>query len=90
MHVAIIGSGPAGTTAALLLARQGHRITSSTGPRSGARAAVDRVGVMQFHLPHGFAASAVGCDRRLPEACRDPRRGSDVVVPSECRRRRPC
>jgi 2-polyprenyl-6-methoxyphenol hydroxylase-like FAD-dependent oxidoreductase len=55
MHVAIIGSGPAGMTAALLLARQGHQLTlidRDPGPRPGR--AWDRTGVMQFHLPHGF------------------------------------
>lgn len=69
MDIAIVGSGPAGTTAALLLARQGHRITlvdRDPGPVAGA--SWDRVGVMQFHLPHTFRAPGVQVLRdRLPE-----------------------
>src|SRR5919107_5769286 len=84
MNIAIIGSGPAGMTAALLLARQGHRITlvdRDPGPAPGQP--WNRVGVMQFHLPHGFRNQ---CRRlladRLPEvyaAILDA--GATVVVP---------
>ena len=55
MHIVIAGSGPVGMTAALLLARGGHRVTlvdRDPGPVEGR--VWDRVGVMQFHLPHGF------------------------------------
>src|ERR1700759_2641392 len=57
LHIAIVGSGPSGMTAALLLARQGHRITlvdRDPGPVAGRP--WDRVGVMQFHLPHSLRA----------------------------------
>lgn len=42
LHVAVIGSGPAGTTVACLLARNGHRPGVEW----------DRVGIMQFRQPH--------------------------------------
>jgi 2-polyprenyl-6-methoxyphenol hydroxylase-like FAD-dependent oxidoreductase len=57
LHIAIVGSGPSGMTAAMLLARQGHRITlidRDPGPVPGRT--WDRVGVMQFHLPHSLRA----------------------------------
>ena len=69
MHIAIIGSGPVGMTAALLLNRDGHRVTlvdRDPGPVPGRPWA--RVGVMQFHLPHGFRAqSRVVLRTRLPD-----------------------
>ena len=52
-RIAIIGSGPSGMTAALLLARRGHAVTlvdRDLGPVAGRP--WERVGVMQFHLPH--------------------------------------
>lgn len=57
MRISIVGAGPAGTTAALLLARRGHHITlidRDPGPRPGE--IWRRVGVMQFHLPHMLRA----------------------------------
>jgi 2-polyprenyl-6-methoxyphenol hydroxylase-like FAD-dependent oxidoreductase len=63
MRIAILGSGPAGMTAAQLLAQQGHRITlvdRDPGPVPGQP--WNRVGVMQFHLPHGFRSQ---CRRLL-------------------------
>ena len=84
MHIAIIGSGPAGMTAASLLIRSGHRVTLvDRDPGPGPGQPWNRVGVMQFHLPHGFRAQ---CRRllvdRLPEvhaAVIDA--GAVVVVP---------
>lgn len=69
MEIAIVGSGPAGTTAGLLLARRGHRITlidRDAGPVPGEP--WDRTGVMQFHLPHTFRAPGVQVLRQhLPD-----------------------
>ncbi len=69
MRIAIVGSGPVGMTSALLLARQGHRITlidRDPGPQGDS--AWERIGVMQFHLAHGFRT---GCRAvllgRLPD-----------------------
>ena len=55
MRTTVIGSGPAGMTAALLLARQGHEVAlvdRDAGPTPGQP--WKRVGVMQFNLPHAF------------------------------------
>ena len=92
MHIALLGSGPVGMTAALLLARQGHHITlvdRDPGPVPGQP--WNRVGVMQFHLPHGFRSQ---CRRLLEDRLPDVYRailaaGATVVVPEE-RPRRPC
>ncbi len=57
LHIAIVGSGPSGMTAAMLLARQGHRITLvDRDPGPEADRPWERVGVMQFHHPHSLRA----------------------------------
>lgn len=69
MRVAIIGSGPVGMTAAMLLGRQGHStvlVDRDPGPTDSG--GWERVGVMQFQLPHGFrpqCRSLLG--ERLPD-----------------------
>ena len=56
-HLVVVGSGPVGMATALLLARQGNRITlvdRDPGPRQGRP--WQRVGVMQFLLPSTLRA----------------------------------
>ncbi len=84
MHTAIIGSGPAGMTAALLLARQGIAVTlvdRDPGPVPGQE--WQRVGVMQFRLPHGFRAQVkMLLAERLPDVLETLfAAGASVMVP---------
>src|SRR3712207_2880805 len=66
MQVAVAGGGIAGLTAALTLARQGHRVQvvdRDLGPRPGDVAGVEaweRRGVAQFHQPHSVLARLYG------------------------------
>lgn len=85
MEIAIVGAGPVGTTAALLLARQGHRVTlvdRDAGPVAGEP--WERAGVMQFHLPHTFRAPGVHVLRQhlpdLLDALTDA--GGELVAPA--------
>ncbi|TQK69107.1 FAD-dependent oxidoreductase [Nocardioides sp. SLBN-35] len=69
MKMTIVGAGPSGTTAALLLARAGHQVTlvdRDPGPR--ADGTWDRVGVMQFRLPQGLRGPGrLFLESRLPD-----------------------
>ena len=69
LHIAVIGSGPSGMTAAMLLARQGHRVTLvDRDPGPVADRPWERVGVMQFHHPHSLRAPGrMLLAQRLPD-----------------------
>lgn len=82
MQIVIVGSGPVGMAAALLLARQGHRlmlVDRDPGPVVGRP--WTRVGVMQFHLPHGFRSQCVRLlADRLPDVLQAVLDAGGVVV----------
>jgi 2-polyprenyl-6-methoxyphenol hydroxylase-like FAD-dependent oxidoreductase len=69
MRIVIVGSGPAGMTAALLLARDGHQVTLvDRDPGPPEHGDWRRIGVMQFHLPHGLRAQGrAAIAERLPD-----------------------
>lgn len=84
MRTTIIGSGPAGMTAALLLARDGVAVTlvdRDPGPVPGQE--WRRVGVMQFRLPHAFRAQVkMLLTTRLPDVLDALlAAGAEVVAP---------
>ncbi|WP_454195247.1 NAD(P)/FAD-dependent oxidoreductase [Nocardia sp. Marseille-Q1738] len=76
MHVVVLGAGPTGLTAAMLLAGEGHRVTlldkDSGGPGADAEHAWDqwrRPGVNQFRHPHIMLPGAYHLlSRELPDA----------------------
>ncbi|MFD9547054.1 NAD(P)/FAD-dependent oxidoreductase [Nocardia salmonicida] len=76
MHVVVLGSGPTGMTTAMLLAREGHRVTvldkDSDRPAADAEQAWDqwkRPGVNQFRHPHVMLPGAFDLlSRELPDA----------------------
>jgi 2-polyprenyl-6-methoxyphenol hydroxylase-like FAD-dependent oxidoreductase len=69
MRIVIVGSGPAGMTAALLLARDGHQVTLvDRDPGPSGHGEWHRIGVMQFHLPQGLRAQGrFAIAERLPD-----------------------
>jgi 2-polyprenyl-6-methoxyphenol hydroxylase-like FAD-dependent oxidoreductase len=69
MQITIVGSGPAGMVAALLLARQGHAISLvDREPGPGSAPSWDKRSVFQFLLPHGFRHPiAATLSERLPD-----------------------
>ncbi|HEY4990504.1 MAG TPA: FAD-dependent oxidoreductase [Nakamurella sp.] len=73
MHAIIVGAGPTGLFAGIALARRGLRVTvidRDSGPESGQE--WRRVGVMQFHHPHGFRQQVVDALRaEMPEVLDD-------------------
>ena len=55
MRVTVVGAGPVGSLAALMLARRGHEVTLvDRDPGPAGDGEWQRKGVMQFNLPHFF------------------------------------
>ena len=71
MQANVIGAGPTGSVAALLLARSGHRVTivdRDPGPSGGDWL---RRGIFQFALPHAYRTPAVAhLQLQLPDVWR--------------------
>ncbi len=69
MKITVVGSGPSGMVAALLLARSGHVVTvmdREAGPTTPD--SWDKHSVFQFQLPHGFRPQiASTLHQRLPD-----------------------
>ena len=77
----MIGAGPVGSVAALLLARSGHQVTVVDRDPGPSDATWERRGVFQFALPHAYRTPAVAhLQRELPDVWRALLRAGGVPV----------
>ena len=81
MQVNVIGAGPVGSAAALLLARSGHQVTVVDRDPGPSGETWERRGVFQFALPHAYRTPAVAhLQRDLPDVWRSLLRAGGVPV----------
>ncbi len=81
MQVKVIGAGPVGSVAALLLARSGHQVTIVDRDPGPSGADWQRRGIFQFALPHAYRTPAVAhLQRELPDVWRALLRAGGVPI----------